>query len=73
MEAKHATRKATPMPRTSEAFGEEDQDRDDRRQTRRELTLSKPKFKQTTPPKRQGGNSVSFNGLHRRRKKRVQW
>lgn len=62
------------MARTLEgSFEHDDQDRDERRRSRSEEPPAQPNFKRSARPKRQGNASVSFNGLHRRRKKRIQW
>lgn len=61
------------MTRISQAFDDRgDESRDLQHTTRRESAATPPKFKQSPRPKRQG-SSDSFNGLHRRRKKRIQW
>ena len=62
------------MARIFEGYDEQDdQNRDERRRSRSEDASSQPAFKRSARPKRQGNASVSFNGLHRRRKKRIQW
>lgn len=61
------------MARVSQAYDDQfDDQRDQQRQSRRDASVSPPKFKQSPRPKRTGA-AVSFNGLHRRRKKRIQW
>ncbi len=62
------------MARILEGYEEHnDQDRDERRRSRSEDAPSQPAFKRSARPKRQGNATASFNGLHRRRKKRIQW
>ncbi|MEX2186355.1 MAG: hypothetical protein WD875_06165 [Pirellulales bacterium] len=61
------------MTRTAQTSDDHnDEDRDLQHSKRRESAATPPKFKQSPRPKRQG-SSDSFNGLHRRRKKRIQW
>lgn len=60
------------MSRVAQAYDDHHEDeRNTQRPSRRE-GATPPKLKQSPRPKRQG-SSVSFNGLHRRRKKRIQW
>lgn len=59
------------MTRIAQSFDDQDDDRQPQRQAGREGAAPR-KFKQSPRPQRQRG-SVSFNGLHRRRNKRIQW
>lgn len=62
------------MTRSAEAYDDfNDDDKDTSRKSRPEATRSQADFKRAQRPQRKGASSVSFNGLHRRRKKRIQW
>ena len=61
------------MTRSAEAYDDDNDDKETSRQSRPDATRSQADFKRAQRPQRKGVSSVSFNGLHRRRKKRIQW
>lgn len=61
------------MTRSAEAYDDDNDDKEISRQSRPDAARSQADFKRAQRPQRKGASSVSFNGLHRRRKKRIQW